>query len=602
MSDKAVVFLAFAHQSTSPLARLSEEDEAIYGLLHARSVQEEHFHTHRDSHAGLDSLREYLSKFKDQVILFHYGGHANSEQLFLSSGEAQAFGIAEMLAEQSRLQLVFLNGCSTQGQVKNLLDLGVPAVIATQCPIEDELAMRVARHFYHAMNLGATLGEAYKEAAAYIKAAGKPVLPQTPYDRFLKGYEQEREKKEEPWGLYYREDRAEVLDAKLPTAPRKRPTRDFEANTVLIEALWKGLTTGDNAPLASMKKEKKLKVKRKCILSEFPAPLAEQLRKLMVPMGEEGKGFDKLSPARLEQLLRTYSVLMEFLTFTLLAQIWERDLAYQRAHRKHPDEALQKVQIPPTTTSLLQEFLHLSELERNTYRLMPLIQDLLKVLDAHEEAYFVEELRELGEGLGEMSPFKGAALQMDLIRERSLKAGIAREEVDELCEEAEESLAELFAHLNYLTRYTLATIKNIDVEKYRNTLQARFRHNVVRLKDLLGGMEEEEETLDRFMDNRSVLLLKLEEDEETEEEVITRFLNLSPFIMDENAFVPDSDLAKIYFYHHFEAREEAWCYRYVNKPSDPVLEVPGEIFEVLEEQFIAFEQTFIPQTGKSEAL
>ena len=48
-----------------------------------------------------------------------------------------AGGLADLLrreVEAGILQLVFLNGCSTEPQVQGLLDAGVPAVIAMQPP------------------------------------------------------------------------------------------------------------------------------------------------------------------------------------------------------------------------------------------------------------------------------------------------------------------------------------------------------------------------------------------------------------------------------------------------------------------------------------
>ena len=157
MSGIPVVFLAFANSSTDPLARLSEEDDAIYQVLHNRSVKEGHFHVHRESHAILNNLRHFLTEYSNQLVIFHYAGHSDSEQLFLPSGEAQASGLAEMLAEQANLKLVVLNGCSSAGQVAHLLELGIPAVVATRAPIQDELAKDFARHLYHALEMGARL-------------------------------------------------------------------------------------------------------------------------------------------------------------------------------------------------------------------------------------------------------------------------------------------------------------------------------------------------------------------------------------------------------------------------------------------------------------
>lgn len=116
MSTQPVIFLAFANSTDAPLNRLHEEEELIRKILHQRQVSEKHFHVHPEANANLNNLRTYLRDFQQQVHIFHYAGHADSEQLFLRSGEAQAAGLAEMLAEQDNLKLVFLNGCSSAGR------------------------------------------------------------------------------------------------------------------------------------------------------------------------------------------------------------------------------------------------------------------------------------------------------------------------------------------------------------------------------------------------------------------------------------------------------------------------------------------------------
>ena len=141
----------------------------------------------------------------------------------------------------------------------------------------------------------------------------------------------------------------------------------------------------------------------------------------------------------------------------------------------------------------------------------------------------------------------------------------------------------MFSELGFLARYTLATVKQIVVQKYRHTVQPRFQHIVVRLVDLLGGMDDEEEIFDKFLDSQSVLLLKEDETSDT-----IPFLNLSPFIIDENAFVDNSDVSKIYFYHHRRPDQDGWAYRWVHRPADPVLWVPGTEFGIVKEQMEAF--------------
>jgi hypothetical protein len=61
---------------------------------------------------------------------------------------ANAGGLARFLAQQRGLQLIFLNACATEGQVMDLLDVGVPAVIATDQAVEDATATAFAARFY----------------------------------------------------------------------------------------------------------------------------------------------------------------------------------------------------------------------------------------------------------------------------------------------------------------------------------------------------------------------------------------------------------------------------------------------------------------------
>ena len=59
-----------------------------------------------------------------RIAVLHYGGHANRYQLLLESAAGHAVapdagGLAAFLAQQRGLQLVVLNGCSTQPQTED---------------------------------------------------------------------------------------------------------------------------------------------------------------------------------------------------------------------------------------------------------------------------------------------------------------------------------------------------------------------------------------------------------------------------------------------------------------------------------------------------
>ncbi|HZF11033.1 MAG TPA: CHAT domain-containing protein, partial [Thermoanaerobaculia bacterium] len=115
------------------------------------------------------------ARYRDRIAIFHFGGHAGSGALLFESKEgsprlAHAAGLARFLGEQRGLALVFLNGCSTQGQVQGLLAAGVPVVVATSQAILDSVATELSAHFYQALASGAPLRAAFEEATAAVQA------------------------------------------------------------------------------------------------------------------------------------------------------------------------------------------------------------------------------------------------------------------------------------------------------------------------------------------------------------------------------------------------------------------------------------------------
>jgi CHAT domain len=135
----------------------------------------------------LDAFQE--TRYHDRVAVFHFGGHAGSGVLLFESPDgaaraSHAGGFARFLGEQRGLALVFLNGCSTRGQVKSLLAAGVPAVVATSQDIPDAVATELSSRFYKALASGVPLRTAFKEAAGAVQTqAGEAAQP---WDLYVK--------------------------------------------------------------------------------------------------------------------------------------------------------------------------------------------------------------------------------------------------------------------------------------------------------------------------------------------------------------------------------------------------------------------------------
>src|SRR5688500_15712013 len=123
-----VVFLAFANSSANPLPHLAEEYHRLE-VSGTQARQKGHCELVVASYASFDHI---MGTFQDEhyrgrIAVFHYAGHADSYELLLqdTGGEpavAYANGLATFLGQQSGLQLVFLDVCSTQPQAQDLLD------------------------------------------------------------------------------------------------------------------------------------------------------------------------------------------------------------------------------------------------------------------------------------------------------------------------------------------------------------------------------------------------------------------------------------------------------------------------------------------------
>ena len=145
-----LIFFTFANDPDAHLSLLKEESRLVFRALQELD-RKEYLKIHREESAQAKDIFDGFTRYKDRVAIFHYGGHANGTHLQLEKGKGDARGLATLMGEQSNLKLVFLNGCSSKGQVKALFEAGVKAVIATSVPIQDRNAVRVAEQFYQAL-------------------------------------------------------------------------------------------------------------------------------------------------------------------------------------------------------------------------------------------------------------------------------------------------------------------------------------------------------------------------------------------------------------------------------------------------------------------
>ncbi|HEX5759430.1 MAG TPA: CHAT domain-containing protein, partial [Thermoanaerobaculia bacterium] len=173
-----VVFFAFANDRDDRaryLRNLPKEQRRVREAI-TMAVEAGHCEVIERNNATVDDVFDVLQdpRYRDRVAVFHYAGHAGPAELVLETPAgatelAHAGGLAAFLGEQRGLALVFLNGCSSAGQVQGLLDAGVPAVIATSQAIDDAVATELSARFYRSLASGVPLRTAYAEAQAAVR-------------------------------------------------------------------------------------------------------------------------------------------------------------------------------------------------------------------------------------------------------------------------------------------------------------------------------------------------------------------------------------------------------------------------------------------------
>ncbi|PHN07530.1 CHAT domain-containing protein [Flavilitoribacter nigricans] len=526
-----VIFLAFANDQDAHLPLLEAERKAIKGHLIPLASQQ-YFQLFDESTTSREDLIRYLSEFNDRVVLFHYAGHADSDQIILTNGGADAGGVAQALALQDNLKLVFLNGCSTYEQVKALLAQGVDAVIATRVPIGDGSAMEFADVFYKSLTTQHTLEEAFRMAAAnYLMEKGENVGIYRG-----QGLEGQEETEELPWGLYTADEAAETLSWKLPRESAaslivRGAGFRYQTGTVnqkIIETLANSIAPYSEAVRDLIENARrrdrspKIRDLRVAVIDSFPTPLGTHLRKLLLS--------EEISTERLRRIVNVYRVSAELLAYTLLSQVWD-------ALQENPD-----LRIPEDQLVHLQAFLNLDAAQAQTYDFVQLIRALGDVYETLKIPYFIKEFSDLRTAFYQDESLQKAYQFLEEMR-AELRATITADEIESFCVQAEDHLCELFKHLGFSAKYKLVTIKSIEVEK-RRFEPPSYRHNMVILDRITAafGVLDEVLNFDSHTENDSVVLVPTED-------TLSPFLNLSPFIVDENALLGQQN-SKVFFYRY----------------------------------------------------
>ncbi len=227
MVEPPVLFLAFANdrdERARHLRNLAEEARQLQGSLR-RAEKSRLCEVVVRQNASVDDILAVLHDpaLERRIALFHFGGHAGGSLLLFETADGRpapvtSARLTEVLRKrQPGLRLVFLNGCSTQGQAQGLLDAGIAAVVATSQAIDDRVATDFAGHFYASFAAGATLEGAYDRATDAVLLPVGDQLRQLLVEDAQDAPAAERL----PWDLYVRRGAEVARTWSLPEAAHR---------------------------------------------------------------------------------------------------------------------------------------------------------------------------------------------------------------------------------------------------------------------------------------------------------------------------------------------------------------------------------------------
>lgn len=584
--SKPVIILAFSNTRDEYLPLINRERKNIYRTLR-RHDDNGLIKVEKSEQTTLEDLFESINHYCDQLAVFHYGGHAGTAFLQLENAQAEAEkvrakGIAEALGQAESLKLVFLNGCATGGQVKMLLDAGVPAVIATSVSVQDEMATEFAEQFYHSLASHVTIQKAFEFAKAFLVSR---------YDLFdemgvRRGIEELDEKAEKvPWGLYCAKGKEEVLEWALPQSAgvvAMIKKADYEnarvdVNDILIDSICEELAKY-SPDLDSQLSKTQLDIPaiKREIIDCFPLPIGEQIRKLFTRSNDPNKPdeLELFTRKRLEQLILTYRNTMQFISFIMLSQLWDE---------KFENPALN---IGEDYIVEFNSFFALNEASYQSFEYVKFIKTITDIFDERNIPYFIEELKQVKMDVDQNPDLYTAYVFFNSVHQSVLNNAVNDNELQPFCLQAEEHLGIILKEFAFLVKYKLMTIKNIEIVKIRHQ-NPRFRHNQVLLNRALTvagtGIAEVGVEFDNFADNQSVLFLK------TKDNQIEDYLSLSPFLLDENALLSVFS-SKLFMYCYSD--RDSYFFQFINNASDPKLVVNDSKYPTMKSLFEKFKTDF----------
>lgn len=538
-----ILYFTFANQADDHLPQLQREIEEVKDIL--RPLESRAFiKLEREERASTQDIIKTLSTYPEQISIFHYAGHAGGQALELEGGAGQAKGLAQLLGAQPNLKLVFLNGCSTQGQVADLFKAGVKAVIATSVPIGDQKAVQFSSAFYRALANKRSI----KLAFEFAKAAIETEYRDSPAFHIQRGVGLESEATEAevqmPWTLYVQaEHEEEILAWRLPYyrevgLPKHMIQfigQQFKLNRYIVLVLDEMCRYNKDIYSQMVEVRDGQEVKKDSstyldlVIQNFPWVIGSQIQLL--------RQFNRPGKERLEQLLSTYLLTSLTIYYILLSDLWDtkRRLGF-------PLPSAFSADIKQRRDNLLKrDFLKLS-------------QDMAGIMNTQQAEFFIPEMKDFFAMLADEQSHLYKAWQF-LEKTRAGFSAIPDDQLEQQCLTVEQALALVLQKAAFLADYRMLTVRNISIDNPRygeETYELNFGAlNAIVSTSLSLYEDSDKRRKENYSNCKSIVLTPDEND-------LSQALNLSPFVIDKNTFLQNEHIDL--FIYGFE---EAGNYHYL---------------------------------------
>lgn len=588
----STLLLTFANSATNPLATLTEEYLGIAKALRDRNAKKD-FSIIPDQIANRDKFIEDIRTFQNDICLFLFSGHAGGDRVILNDGEAFADGMAELLGQCQNLELVILNGCSTAGHVKALLDKNIPIVIATNAPADDSKASQFSISFFQELANNKSIRVAFNKAAeeANLKHNQKVEITS-------RGLVTGEESDDSPlWGMYYKPENAGRPDIwRLPMSVPATASEDINEE---IKRALRGVNRKYKITPPEFDEVNP-------VLEKLPFLINEPLRNLFALSAktqEDNQFYNTPSRERFQMLLYAYRSIINLTTYVLLAELWDESL-----------QGGKQASLPEECQQLLQSTLFAEQTSDQHQSNLSLLLQLAQVLKDKQTPCFFTEVCDLLDELNKDLPKQALAYLESKIADQDLSTDDA---ILRLCLDTEKNVAIVLYAFRFMVNYSLTSVKDIELLKYRSLKSPSFVHQIIPLQFgyIIPKKGINQQASGAPLDTTSIIFHRHGDG------VPTTYLNLSPFLLDKNALIkaPKADLhyllsystkQQVFYFRRVASYEEVWAIRPEKKlvsnedayygdgeeEDDEEEGMPQNFYSLLKDEISSFSEQVLHQT------